>query len=187
MTNNPLPALRRRERFVGAGQYGQAGRIHRGPAQRAEAVGLHVPNRLLVGMPLSVRALRWAGGPTEFVGDLVVLIPDEQMRIAPVVHADGWPILRVTFDDGVGRNGSVLEVAFVRVGIDYHLNLGRGVAMNHVVGNSIQGIARQLVVLSEVRLKSPVAIAAIYDAHDVSRIGGARSSRIFWVPGIARA
>src|ERR1035441_5101346 len=110
MKNDALASLRCRQRFVGAGQPGQnrqAGRIHRGPAQRAEAVGLHVPNRLLVGMPLSVRALRWAGGPTEFVGDVVVLVPDEQMRIAPVVHADGWPILRVTFDDGVGRKAGL--------------------------------------------------------------------------------
>ena len=137
-------------------------------------------------MPLSVRVLRWAGGPTEFVGDVVVLIPDEQMRIAPVVHADGWPILRVTFDDGVGRNGSVLEVAFVRVGIDYHLNFGRGVAMDHVVGNAVQGIARQLVVLPEVRVKTPVPVRGNDVGHDGGRIGRHRGLGDVLVPGIVR-
>src|ERR1017187_5530249 len=112
MANDALASLRRRQGFIGpgqAGQYRQTGRIGRRPAQRAEAVGFHVPNRLLVGMPHAVRVLRWAGGSVEFVSDVVVLIPDEQVRIAPVVNADRWPILRVAFDDGVGRNRSVLE------------------------------------------------------------------------------
>ena len=108
------------------------------------------------------------------------------MRIAPVVDANRWAILRVAFDDSVGRNGGVLKVALVRVGIDHHLDPGGGVAMDHVVGNAVQRIARRLIVLSEVRVKTPVPVRGNDAVHDGGRIGRDRGLGNVLVPRIVR-
>ena len=71
-------------------------------------------------MPLTIGVLRWPGSPIEFVNDVAVLIPDQQMRIAPVVEADSGAIVYVALDDSIGRNGRILHVALVRVSVDHH-------------------------------------------------------------------
>ena len=78
------------------------------------------------------------------------------MRVAPDVDADGWRIVHITLNDGVGRKGGIMDVALVSVGVDHDVNFGRGIAMDHIVRDAIQGISRS-VVLPEVGVKAIIA------------------------------
>src|SRR5689334_16008531 len=111
MLDDSLATLRYRKSFIGpreAGQDGQPRGISGGPPERSETVRLRVPNGFTVGVPLTIGVLRWPRSPVEFINDAVVLIPDQQMRIASNVEADCWGVIHVAFDDGVGGNGSIL-------------------------------------------------------------------------------
>ena len=49
-----------------------------------------------------------------------------------------------------------MDVALVSVGVDHDVNFGRGIAMDHIVRDAIQGISRS-VVLPEVGVKAIIA------------------------------
>ena len=106
VVDDALAALAGRQALVGpdqAGQDRQARGVGRGPAEGAERVGLHVPDRLLVGVPLAVAVLAGPRGVVELVGDVVVLVPDDQVRVAAVVQPDDGAVLIVALEDRVGR------------------------------------------------------------------------------------
>ena len=87
-------------------------------AERAEGVGIHVPDGFLGRVPFAVgmrppRRLCSAsfgrGTPVKLVGDVVVLVPNDQVRIAALALAvtgpvQVRPILVIAFDDRIGRH-----------------------------------------------------------------------------------
>ena len=141
MPDDALTALRRGQAFVPAGP-GQAGAAARGisgsPTERAKAV-------VFMSQTVSLSACHWAsvfwnelGSPIEFISDVVVRIPDQQMRITADVEAHGWRIVHVPLNHGVGRNGSVDDVTLTCVSADHDVDFGCGVAMNYIVRNAVQ-------------------------------------------------
>src|ERR1051326_3077065 len=101
------------------------------------------------------------------------------MRIAPVGEADSRPVIHVTFNDGVGGNGTILDVALVRVSVDDDMSLRRGVPVNHIVRNAVQWISGP-VILPEVRMKTTVSDFA----DNGRRVGSDRRLRDVLVPRI---
>ena len=103
------------------------------------------------------------------------------MRISAVVKSDGWPVIEVTLDHRVGRNGSILQIALTRVSTDDHADLRHWIAMNYVVGNSVQS-ASGPIVLPKIRMKAPISNIA----DDGGRVRGRRSLGNVLVPRIVR-
>src|SRR5262249_48395912 len=124
----------------------------------AEAVGLHVPDRFLGGVPQAVGVVQLhpagvreqfrVGGPRhpeQFVGDVVVLVPDDQVGVtagaAPVAGGGVGPVLEVALDDRVGRDRDRDEVALAGVVVDDDVHLRRAVAVDDVVGDAVERAA----------------------------------------------
>src|SRR5262249_29568974 len=110
-----------------------------------------VPDGLLGGVPhpagrLAGRPDR-VGGPgrlVELVGDVVVLVPDEHVRVVPAaggVHraAEVRPVLEVPLDDGVGRDRGVDDVALPGVDVDGDVDLRGRVAVDDVERDAVEG------------------------------------------------
>src|ERR1700757_1479323 len=106
-------------------------------------------------MPLAVGVLRWPRSAIELIRDVVILIPNQHMRITSDIDPHSWPIVHVTFDDWIRRKRSVMDIALVGVGIEDDVNVGRRVAMDHIVRNAVQRISRP-VILSEIRVKAAI-------------------------------
>src|SRR5262249_30127455 len=76
--------------------------------------------------------------------------------------------------------------AFGRIGMDDHMDLGHGVAVDHVVGNPIKRRVGGAAVLAEVRVEAAIAIEADDVVHDGGGVGRHGSVRDLLVPGIVR-
>jgi len=112
--------------------------------------------------------------PVELVGDVVVHVVDDQVRVAAVVHANERAVLQVPLEHGVRRDGGVLQVALVGVGVDDDVDLRRAVAVDDVVGDAVE-VAVVLVVLAEVGMQPAVALLFADDVvDDRRRVGGDR-------------
>src|SRR5205807_1880332 len=172
--------------LVGAGQPGQdrqARGVGGGPAEGAEGVSLHVPDRRLVGVPPAVGVFAGPRRPIELVGDVVVHVVDEQVRIAAVVDADLGAVLVIALDDCVGGDGRRLDVALARVGVDDDGGFRRAVAVYHVVGDAVQ-VGGGLVILAEVGVELAVAVGAEDAVHDRGGVGGRRGAGYLLVPRV---
>src|SRR5205807_10422092 len=108
------------------------GGVGGGVAQGAELVGVHVPDTFLVRVPALVQVLAGPRRPVKLIGDVVVHVVDDQVRVAAVVHPDRGAILLVAFDHVVGRQGEVLQVALAGVGIDDNRSLRRAVPVDDI-------------------------------------------------------
>ena len=159
MVDRSLSALGNRQPLVGPGQAGQdreAGRIRRRFAERAEGVRVHVPDGFLGRVPqavgmrqlhaVGIRKQGRVGRPghaVQLVGDVVVLVPDDQVRIAAlagvVAAAIGVrPVLVIAFDDGPCRDRNRHDVALAGIVVDDDVDLRRAVAVNDVDRNPVQ-------------------------------------------------
>src|SRR5262249_40420600 len=159
---DPLAPLAHGQSLVGTRQTGQdrqPRRIRRGPAEGAERVRPHVPDRFLVGVPLPVAIFAGPRGTVELVGDVIVLVPFEQVGVTALIDAGGRAILDVALQDGTRRDGRVLKVTLTGVGVDDDMNLWDTVAVHDIEGDAIEraGAPR---VLAEVGMQPAVAVGA---------------------------
>ena len=136
-------------------------------------------------MPLAVAVLTRPRGVVELVGDVVVLVPDDQVRVAPVAQPDNWPVLIVTLEDRIGRNRRVLQVALGRVSVHYHVDFRLRVAVHDVERNAVKRVTA-LGVLAEVGMELAVAVEADDVVDDRRRVRGDRRGGDDLVPGVVR-
>src|SRR5262249_16642152 len=155
----------------------------RRPAQGAEGVGLHVPDGFLVGVPLAVGVLGRPRGGVELVGDVVVHVEDEQVRVAAVGQAGPGAVLVVALEDGVGRQGGGDHVALAGVGVDDHRDFRHTVAVDDVVGDAVE-VRRGAGVLPEVGVEPAVAVAGDDVVDDGGRVGGHGGAGDLLVPRV---
>src|SRR5262249_25465948 len=161
----------------------QPGRVGGGPAEGAEGVRPQVPDRLLVRVPPAVGVLGRPRRPVELVGDVVVHVVDEQVRVAAVIDARLGAVLGVAFEDGVGGDGGVQQGALAGVGVDDDAGPGRGVAVDDVVRDAVE-VAAGAVVLAEVGVQPAVAVEAGDVANDGRGVGRDRGGGDPLVPGV---
>src|SRR6478736_671256 len=111
----------------------------------------------------------------ELVGDVVVGVPYQQVRIAAIAETVVRTVHVVAFDHDVvrGRNGSGDQVALVRIAVDDDIDLRRGVAVHDVVGQTVE-IGVRIEILAEVRMKLTVAVLGGDVIHDAGGGGGHR-------------
>ncbi len=136
-----LSALRDWQPLVGPGEAGKdrkprrvGGRI----AQRAEVVGVHVPDGFLRGVPLSIRVFTRAAGDVQLVGGVAVLVPNDEVRVVAIrIRA----VLVIALNDRVCRNRHRHDVALAGIVVNYHVHFRRGLAVNDVVRNTVKGLA----------------------------------------------
>src|SRR4029078_9649021 len=129
-------------------------------------VGGQVPDAFLIGMPLIVAILAGPGSRIKLIQDVVVHVIDEQMGIAPDVYSS-WrrAILHVSFDDSIGRNGHLLHVALVGIGVNDDVNFGLQITVDRVVGYAVERVSA-VGVLPKVRMQAAIAIFADDGIHD---------------------
>src|SRR4029077_10128280 len=118
----------------------------------AEAVGLHVPDALLIRVPNAAGSSARTGGQVRgggrigtLIGNVVVFIPDEEVGVASPVGAVGaaagaiqvGPVLIVSFDDRIGRDGGRDDVALRGIFVDDDVDLGHGIPVDDVERDAV--------------------------------------------------
>ena len=165
-------------------------------------VGVHVPDGFLGGVPQAVGMRQFdavgvgkqgrVAGPghaVQLVGDVVVLVPDDQVRIAALVGVVAAAVrvrsvLVIPFDDGVGRNRHRDDVAFAGIVVDDDVDLGGAVAVDDVVRDAVErAVAVAGTVLAPIGMDADRAADVGDDGRRVGRHG--RVGDVL-VPGIVR-
>src|SRR5262249_21760165 len=141
------------------GQDGQPGRIRRRVAERAEGVGLHVPDAFLGRVPFAVRVWqldaarigkqhRVAGAchAVQLIRNVVILVPDDEVGVAAlagVVAAavEIRAVLVIALDHGTGGDGNGDQIALAGIVVNDDVYLGGAVAMHDVVRDAVQRAA----------------------------------------------
>src|SRR5262249_31611283 len=121
--------------------------------------------------------------PVELVGDVVVHVVDQQVRVSAVVHARLGAVLVVALEDRGGRYRCRRHVALAGIGVDDHAHLGRAVAMNDVVRDAVE-VRAGVIVLAEVRVEPTVTVSGDDVVDDRGGAGGHRGVGDFLIPGV---
>ena len=193
MVDRALAALGNGQPLVGPRQSGQDRKTRRvggSVAERAELVGVHVPDRFLGGVPHAVGMRLFhavgigkqgrIGGPghaVQLVGDVVVLVPNDQVRIAAlsvvVAAAVGIrAVLVIALNDRVGRDRHGHDVALAGIVVDDDVD-GRGaVAVDDIVRNAVQrAVAVGRVVVAPIGMDVDRAADVGNDCRGIGRHG----------------
>ena len=149
------------------------------PSVCGSSTPLVLGNRVGVGRPRHA---------VQLVGDVVVLVPDDQVGIAAlagvVAAAVGVrPVLVIAFDDGVGGDRHRGDVAFAGIVVDDDVDLRRAVAVDDVERNAVQ---RAVAVGGTVR--APVGVemdrAPIW-AMMAAELAATGALLMFWFQGLS--